>query len=79
MDFPQFVDVFLSARMSGKIIKTLGESTDTVHSYSEGEKIGFVEHINEALGEDPELNADLPIDPNTMDIFDVVAKGVVLW
>lgn len=77
MDFPTFASTFLSTHKSGKVIKMDGSTAGTVHSYSEGEKIGFVEHINEALAGDSDLGADLPIDPTTMKLFDVSAKGVL--
>jgi hypothetical protein len=49
------------------------------HSFSEEEKESFVEHINQALGHDPQLQGRLPINPSDNSLFTACADGVILW
>jgi hypothetical protein len=51
----------------------------TYHSYTAGEKRAFCIRTNQLLAGDPDLQAQLPLDPDTNDLFDVVSKGVLLW
>ncbi|KAJ7392220.1 Plastin-3 [Desmophyllum pertusum] len=54
-------------------------STDTKHSYSEEERVAFVNWINTALQEDADVKAYLPIDPATSEIFEKIRKdGIIL-
>eukprot|EP00761_Pharyngomonas_kirbyi_P014269 gb/GECH01014299.1/.p1 GENE.gb/GECH01014299.1/~~gb/GECH01014299.1/.p1 ORF type:complete len:778 (+),score=248.19 gb/GECH01014299.1/:1-2334(+) len=47
-------------------------------SFTEGEKLMFVDFINSTLQDDPDLSCVLPIDPENMDVFQVLQSGVVL-
>lgn len=49
-----------------------------IHSFSHEEKIAFVNHINETLAGDPHVASKLPIDPNSMEIFQKVHDGLLL-
>lgn len=55
-----------------------GNDPDAVHSFSESERRGYVDFINQDLADDPKLQNVLPVDPNTDDVFDVIADGVLL-
>jgi len=60
-------------------VNAVGGATDSsTHSFSEEEKMGFVDYINGTLKNDPHLKHILPIDPNTMAIFDAVKDGKLL-
>uniref|UniRef100_A0A669B434 Lymphocyte cytosolic protein 1 (L-plastin) n=1 Tax=Oreochromis niloticus TaxID=8128 RepID=A0A669B434_ORENI len=54
------------------------EQTGTQHSYSEEEKVAFVNWINKALEKDPDCKHVLPMDPNTNDLFTAMGDGIVL-
>jgi hypothetical protein len=51
----------------------------TVHSYSQEEKMGIVEHINFLLKGDPQISHIIPINIHNEDIFKSVNDGVLLW
>ncbi|KAG9348878.1 hypothetical protein JZ751_029195 [Albula glossodonta] len=53
-------------------------SSGTQHSYSEEEKVAFVNWINKALENDPDCKHVLPMDPNTDNLFSAVGDGIVL-
>ncbi|KAJ5076116.1 hypothetical protein M0811_06978 [Anaeramoeba ignava] len=42
------------------------------------ERNRYVDFINKTLKEDPHVGDSLPINPDTMEIFDVIAEGVLL-
>ncbi|KAM8857077.1 plastin-2 [Synchiropus picturatus] len=54
------------------------EQSGTQHSYSEEEKVAFVNWINQALEKDPDCQHVLPADPNNDDLFRAVGDGIVL-
>jgi hypothetical protein len=54
-------------------------TSSSIHQFSQAEKSAFVKHINTVLAGVPELNATIPVDPETHDIFDAVKDGVLLW
>lgn len=47
-------------------------------NFSDDEKIAFSEHINNCLEGDPHLNALLPLDPNSMDLFSASSDGILM-
>ena len=51
----------------------------SVHSYSEEEKSGIVDHINNLLKDEPNLQDRLPINTNNVDIFEAVKVGILTW
>ncbi|KAM9850934.1 plastin-2 [Aulostomus maculatus] len=54
------------------------EQSGTQHSYSEEEKVAFVNWINKALEKDADCKHVLPADPDTNDLFSAVGDGIVL-
>lgn len=50
----------------------------TTHSYSDAEKVGFVEYINSWLKDDEDVGNRLPIDSASLAIFEVVKDGILL-
>ncbi|XP_077584996.1 plastin-2 isoform X2 [Stigmatopora nigra] len=54
------------------------EQAGTQHSYSEEEKVAFVNWINKALEKDPDCNHVLPADPDTDELFTAVGDGIIL-
>uniref|UniRef100_A0A672JCW7 Lymphocyte cytosolic protein 1 (L-plastin) n=1 Tax=Salarias fasciatus TaxID=181472 RepID=A0A672JCW7_SALFA len=54
------------------------EQSGTQHSYSEEEKVAFVNWINKSLENDPDCKHVLPMDPGTDDLFTAVGDGIVL-
>uniref|UniRef100_A0A8C7THN9 Lymphocyte cytosolic protein 1 (L-plastin) n=1 Tax=Oncorhynchus mykiss TaxID=8022 RepID=A0A8C7THN9_ONCMY len=54
------------------------EQSGTQHSYSEEEKVAFVNWVNKALEKDPDCKHVLPMDPTTNDLFTAVGDGIVL-
>ncbi|KAK3546245.1 hypothetical protein QTP70_025193 [Hemibagrus guttatus] len=58
---------------------TSGSSTvGTQHSYSDEEKVAFVNWINKALANDPDCQHIIPMDPNTDSLFTSVKDGILL-
>ncbi|XP_012580474.1 PREDICTED: plastin-1 isoform X1 [Condylura cristata] len=53
-------------------------SEGTQHSYSEEEKVAFVNWINKALKEDPDCQHRLPMNPNDGSLFKCLADGIIL-
>ena len=51
----------------------------TKHSYSEAERVAFVDWINTALKDDAEAQVYLPIDPASSDVFEKIKDGIILW
>lgn len=86
-EFVMFVEKFKEGKGSasfGQIfvkaakvnIVTSGHAT---HSFSDEEKISFVEHINYVLKNDPDVkHLGFPLDPEGMDIFNAVGDGILL-
>lgn len=50
----------------------------TKHSYSEAERIAFVDWINSALKDDAEARVYLPINAATSDVFEKIKDGIIL-
>lgn len=50
----------------------------TKHSYSEAERVAFVDWINTALKDDREAQVYLPINPATSDVFEKIKDGIIL-
>ncbi|KAM6414324.1 plastin-1 [Rhynochetos jubatus] len=53
-------------------------SEGTQHSYSEEEKVAFVNWINKALQDDPDCKHLLPMNPSDASLFKSLADGVLL-
>uniref|UniRef100_A0A8C5KTG9 Plastin 1 (I-isoform) n=1 Tax=Jaculus jaculus TaxID=51337 RepID=A0A8C5KTG9_JACJA len=53
-------------------------SEGTQHSYSEEEKVAFVNWINKALENDPDCQHLLPMNPNDGSLFKSLADGILL-
>nr|XP_009687269.1 PREDICTED: plastin-1 isoform X2 [Struthio camelus australis] len=53
-------------------------SEGTQHSYSEEEKVAFVNWINKALQDDPDCKHLLPMDPSDASLFKSLADGIIL-
>jgi len=53
-------------------------STGATHGFADEEKESFVEHINYSLKNDAHLQSYLPIDPESMELFERCTDGVLL-
>ncbi|XP_070609459.1 plastin-1 [Erythrolamprus reginae] len=53
-------------------------SEGTQHSYSEEDKVAFVNWINKALKDDPDCKHCLPMDPSDDSLFRSLADGILL-
>uniref|UniRef100_A0A3Q3WEL6 Plastin 1 n=1 Tax=Mola mola TaxID=94237 RepID=A0A3Q3WEL6_MOLML len=53
-------------------------SEGTQHSYSDEEKVAFVNWINKALAKDPDCQHLLPMNPNNENLFASVRDGILL-
>ncbi|KAM6304802.1 plastin-1 [Aegotheles albertisi] len=53
-------------------------SEGTQHSYSEEEKVAFVNWINKALQDDPDCKHLLPMNPSDASLFKTLADGILL-
>ncbi|NXH17750.1 PLSI protein, partial [Bucco capensis] len=53
-------------------------SEGTQHSYSEEEKVAFVNWINKALQDDPDCKHLLPMHPSDASLFKSLADGIIL-
>jgi len=51
----------------------------TRHSYSEGERVAFVDWIKTSLKDDEEFKTYLPIDSTSQEIFTKIKDGIILW
>jgi len=55
------------------------QSQHASHSFSDEEKEGFVEYINDCIASDPDVKyLGFPLNPKGMDIFNAVKDGVLL-
>jgi hypothetical protein len=89
IEFSEFCDFFEKFK-SGKGSKGFGDvfvknanvnivqSAHASHSFSDEEKVSFVEHINQVLKGDPDVKHLLPINPDDMGIFKAVRDGILL-
>ncbi|XP_012466061.1 fimbrin-2 isoform X2 [Gossypium raimondii] len=88
VDFESFLKVYLKlhahassrtgnpAKNSSAFLKAA--TTTLLHTISESEKASYVAHINNYLAQDGFLNKNLPIDPSSNDLFEIVKDGVLL-
>ncbi|XP_050989167.1 plastin-1 isoform X1 [Labeo rohita] len=53
-------------------------SEGTQHSYSDEEKVAFVNWVNKALRDDPDCKHLIPMDPETDSLFKSVKDGILL-
>ena len=53
--------------------------TGTQHSFSEEEKLAFVDWINFQLENDPDVKHKLPIEEEGEALFRAVDDGIILW
>ena len=49
-----------------------------MHTFSEDEKYAFTQHLNNCLGKDPDLASRMPMDKDSMDIFECCKDGLLL-
>lgn len=49
-----------------------------LHSYAKEEVSAFASHLNYCLGDDPDLDYLMPIDPETNDLFTKVKDGIII-
>ena len=54
-------------------------SSGTTHSFSEEEKLAFVDWINYQLEEDADLKNHLPVPEEGDALFSAVHDGLILW
>jgi len=92
IEFDEFCDFVVRLRQ-GKTSSTSGfgnivsknanlnvvQSQHASHSFSDEEKEGFVEYINDCIASDPDVKyLGFPLNPKGMDIFNAVKDGVLL-
>ena len=58
---------------------SLSLSLGTTHSFSEEEKLAFVDWINYQLEEDADLKKHLPVAEEGDALFQAVHDGLILW
>ena len=58
---------------------SLPPSSGTTHSFSEEEKLAFVDWINYQLEEDADLKNHLPVPEDGDALFSAVHDGLILW
>jgi hypothetical protein len=63
---------------TAKITQVGGHSDATMHSFSDEEKVAFVDYINNALKKDKDIGSRLPIPNTDMSLFSSVKDGLVL-
>ena len=72
-----------TAEKAKKLVTVAGMSEasaeGTQHSFSEEEKIAFVDWINYQLEEDADLKKHLPIGEDGGQLFEAVHDGLILW
>ncbi|KAK9765368.1 fimbrin [Basidiobolus ranarum] len=76
-DGQQIAPVFAGI-VNKNVITVKGKGSDSAHSINEDEKSEFTTHVNQTLAEDPDLGNRLPIDPDTMQLFDECKDGLIL-
>lgn len=85
-EFCQFVEAFRTGKTTGGFgnVFTKAANVNIVssqhasHSFSDEEKEGFVEFINDCLGKDPDLKHLLPMNVTNMSLFESVKDGILL-
>ncbi|CAG8630262.1 6214_t:CDS:10 [Funneliformis mosseae] len=55
-----------------------GTSQNVSHTINEDERTEFTRHINQVLINDPDVKDKIPIDTNTMQLFDECKDGLIL-
>jgi hypothetical protein len=56
--------------------ETMGSESGGVRSFSQSEKRGYIDYINQEMAGEEDLPG-LPVDTNTDDIFTLIADGVL--
>jgi len=87
-EFVLFVDKFRSGKSGAKgfgevfvknaNVNVVQSAHGASHSFSDEEKSGFVEYINDCLGADPDLKHLMVINPDNMAIFEAVKDGILM-
>jgi len=67
-----------SITKTSKGVQKIVTASGGAHSFSEEEKISFVEHINDRLKDNPLCKGRIPINADNNDIFTKVGDGVIL-
>eukprot|EP00163_Fabomonas_tropica_P012463 TRINITY_DN23769_c0_g1_i1.p1 TRINITY_DN23769_c0_g1~~TRINITY_DN23769_c0_g1_i1.p1 ORF type:complete len:627 (-),score=275.41 TRINITY_DN23769_c0_g1_i1:273-2153(-) len=70
-----FADVY---QKKAKQIIVEGSSAGIQHSFSEEEKVAFVEHVNLCLRDDEDVKDRLPVSEEGLALFDACKDGVLL-
>ncbi|KAF0928937.1 hypothetical protein E2562_011033, partial [Oryza meyeriana var. granulata] len=65
-------------KLKGSVSFLKASTTTLLHVINESEKISYVNHINNFLGEDSFLKNFLPLDPASNELFNLVRDGVLL-
>ena len=68
-----------SEKKGFKLADSAASAEGTAHSFSEEEKLAFVDWINFQLAEDADLKKVLPIPEDGDGLFRAVHDGIVLW
>ncbi|KAI9356245.1 calponin homology domain-containing protein [Zopfochytrium polystomum] len=71
-------DKSLSPTKGPKAVLHTQTSDNSMHTINEDEKQSFVEHINQVLANDVDLEGKLPIDARSMNIFPACQDGLLL-
>eukprot|EP00618_Florenciella_parvula_P031483 CAMPEP_0119481916 /NCGR_PEP_ID=MMETSP1344-20130328/10019_1 /TAXON_ID=236787 /ORGANISM="Florenciella parvula, Strain CCMP2471" /LENGTH=665 /DNA_ID=CAMNT_0007516297 /DNA_START=158 /DNA_END=2151 /DNA_ORIENTATION=- len=64
-------------KKAGATIYKIQGAANSEHSIAEEEKVAFAELINRTLGDDPFLSSRLPMDPNSDELFEQCADGII--
>ncbi|XP_022782444.1 plastin-3-like [Stylophora pistillata] len=75
-EFKKLIKKTEKVEISGGTSESSAEGTK--HTFSEAEKVAFVDWINTALQDDAEAKAYLPMDPATQDLFVKINDGIIL-
>jgi plastin-1 len=90
IDFTEFLNALWKLQSSGdksafgslvkKQLDLIAKETASggLHTYAADEVSAFANHLNYVLGDDPDLDYLMPIDPDTEDLFYKVKDGVLL-
>lgn len=91
IDFDEFLDALWSLKQTGNasafgqfVGKTLtlvtrgGHQEGVQHSFSREEVQAFASHLNYVLGDDPDLDYLMPINPENDDLFEKAKDGVLI-
>jgi hypothetical protein len=90
IDFEEFMSALWALKSKGDATKfgnLVGKQMELIynesasggmHSYAKEEITAFASHLNYCLGDDPHLDYLMPIDTETMDLFQKVKDGVLI-